>query len=716
MAELPVENTTLENSPTSQSEEYSYIDRDISWLSFNYRVLEEARDPSLPLYERIKFLAIYSSNLDEFFRVRVASIRSILKVKKKKRKKLGLTPEAILGKIHEEVARQQNEFGQIFRDQILPELEENNIRLLRKTPDDEVQLNFIRDFFSRQIKPYMHPELLKKGKIIHFLRDHSIYLALELKDKNKKDPNSTYAILLVPTHHNLPRFTTLPLCEDNVHTIIFLEDIIRTNLDQIFPGYYVEQCCSIKMSRDADLKIEDELEGSLVEKIKNNLLLRAVNDPARFLYDPHMSAPMLRYLRKTFGLSKEDLVAGGQYHNFNDFFGFPNPLKHVKPELEIDSLPQLPHSQIDKYENVMQAMAEEDRILHFPYQTYDYVLRFLNEAALDPDVKEIKTTQYRVASDSAIVGALINAARNGKDVTVFVEIKARFDEQSNLRSAENMMDAGVKVIYSNDPKIKVHAKVALVRREEEGKLKGYAFLSTGNFNEKTARIYADHGLLTADQRITDELNQIFTYFDGKKEGLKPAQKSEITFNHLLVAQFNAKDRFKEMIDREIQHVQAGKKGHIIIKLNNLEERSMIDKLYEASNAGVKIDMVVRGICCLRPGVKGMSENITITRIVDRYLEHARIFHFHNDGDSEVYIGSADWMDRNLNRRVEVVFPIYHKDAKEQIMHIVNLQFQDNVKAVRLDSDLNNIHVPADPANPVRAQLDSYAYVKALQEE
>ncbi|MEM7512391.1 MAG: polyphosphate kinase 1, partial [Bacteroidota bacterium] len=301
-------------------------------------------------------------------------------------------------------------------------------------------------------------------------------------------------------------------------------------------------------------------------------------------------------------------------------------------------------------------------------------------------------------------------------VTVFVEIKARFDEQSNLRSAENMMDAGVKVIYSNDPKIKVHAKVALVRREEEGKLKGYAFLSTGNFNEKTARIYADHGLLTADQRITDELNQIFTYFDGREKGLKPAQKSEITFNHLLVAQFNAKDRFKEMIDREIQHVQAGKKGHITIKLNNLEERSMIDKLYEASNAGVKVDMVVRGICCLRPGVKGMSENITITRIVDRYLEHARIFHFHNDGDSEMYIGSADWMDRNLNRRVEVVFPIYHKEAKEQIMHIVNLQFQDNVKAVRLDSDLNNIHVPADSANPVRAQLDSYAYVKDLQEK
>ncbi|MEM9934069.1 MAG: polyphosphate kinase 1, partial [Bacteroidota bacterium] len=672
MAQPPKEEAILENSPTPLVEETRYVNRDISWLSFNYRVLEEAKDPSLPLYERIKFLAIYSSNLDEFFRVRVASIRSLLKVKKKKRKKLGLTPEAILERIHVEVSRQQEEFGQIFREQILPELAENNIRLLLKTPDDEAQLTFVRDFFSRQIKPYMHPELLKKGKITHFLRDHSIYLALELLDKNKKDPNATYAILLVPTHHNIPRFTTLPLSEDKVHTIIFLEDIIRANLDQIFPGYEVAQCFSIKMSRDADLKIEDELGGTLVEKIKNNLLLRAVNDPSRFLYDPKMSPAMLRYLRKTLGLSKEDLVAGGQYHNFNDFFGFPNPLKHVKPELEVAPLPQLPHAGIDKFEKIMPAMAEGDKMLHFPYQTYDYVLRFLNEAAQDPDVKEIKTTQYRVASNSAIVNALISAALNGKEVTVFVEIKARFDEQSNLQSAENMKEAGVNVIYSNDPKIKVHAKVALVRRMEEGKLKGYAFLSTGNFNEKTARIYADHGLLTADQRITDELNQIFTYFNNPD---KP--KSEIKFSHLLVAQFNMKTRFKQLISREIREVKAGKKGYILIKLNNLEERSMIDKLYEASQAGVKIDMVVRGICCLRPGVEGLSENITITRIVDRYLEHARIFHFHNGGQSEMYIGSADWMSRNLNHRVEVVFPIYHQEAREQIMQIVKYQLEDN---------------------------------------
>ncbi len=700
----------MSSEQSTPIEEELYIDRDLSWLSFNYRVLMEARDLSLPLYERIKFLAIYSSNLDEFFRVRVASIRSLLGMKKKKRKQLGLSPKKILQTIHEEVLRQQEEFGEIFREMILPELGENNIHLLQELPKDETQFSYIRDLFSREIIPYVHPEILMKGKIVHFLRDKALYLAIRLTrkqrgfdeeledDESGLEKKSLYAIVLIPTHY-FSRFIELPDKDDH-HYIMFLDDVVRLNLDQIFPGFVIEECFSIKLSRDADLQIEDEYHGDLVKKIKEHLSIRQIGEPARFLYDGKIPQKTLKYLRKTFLLEKEDMVAGGRYHNFNDFFGFPNPLK---PALEKNSLPQLPHADIDSYSSIIEAILEEDRILHFPYQTYEYVIRFLNEAALDPNVTEIRTTQYRVASDSGIVNALINAARHGKKVFVFVEIKARFDEAINLRSAENMKEAGVEVIFSM-PGLKVHAKVAMVTREKEGSVERIAFLSTGNFNEKTARIYGDHGLLTADKEITEELGYIFDFLQFKQQPPK-------NFEHLLVAQFNIKSDFLSKIDREIEAAKNGEEAHIMIKVNNLEEKEMIDKLYEASQAGVKVQLIIRGICCLRPNVPGVSENIKITRIVDMYLEHARVFIFHHGGANEMYLGSADWMDRNLNHRVEVVFPIYNERIKEEIKHIVNLQLTDNVKAVHLDRNLNNVRVPSDPEHPVHAQLDTYHWLE-----
>lgn len=686
-----------------------YFNRDLSWLSFNYRVMLEARDESLPLYERIKFLAIYSSNLDEFFRVRVAAIRSLFDLDKKARKKLGIKAKSLLREIHQIVEAQQEEFGQIFSEQIIPGLEANNIYLHRKELEDPQHQAFIRDYFQHEVLPYVHPNLLRKGKIAHFLRDRALYLAVRMYVRSKNTEKKTnaeahqrtrYALVQVPTHYG-PRFLELP-GDGERHDIVFLDDIIRAHLGEIFPGYHVKDSYCIKLSRDADLQIEDEFNGDLVEKITKSLNNRRVGAPSRFLYDPNMPEGMLNYLQETFHLSDEDIMPGGRYHNFSDFFGFLNP---VAPKLENPRFRRLPHPSLDSDPSVFVTVAKKDQILHFPYQTYDYVLRFLNEAALDPTVEEIKTTQYRVASNSGIVSALIRAARNGKKVTVFVEIKARFDEATNLQSAVEMKAAGVRVIYSM-PGLKVHAKIALVKRWEAGELRGYAFLSTGNFNEKTARIYADHGLLTANQDLTGELDQVFGF-------LQDHTYEPPAFQHFLVAQFNMKPGLLALIDREIAHARAGRAARMIIKLNNLEEPVMIDKLLEAGQAGVQIDMIIRGICCLRPGLPGISDNIRIRRLVGQHLEHARVFVFHHNGADEMYLASADWMDRNLNRRVEVGFPILDPDNKAEILHVVQLQLDDNVKAVHLNENLENVPMEsAEGDSRVHAQADVYRLIQA----
>ncbi len=719
---LEISQTALNPSLEQDTDAYRYFNRDLSWLSFNFRVLLEARDRNLPLYERLKFMAIYSSNLDEFFRVRVASIQSVLIIKQKKLKKLGLEPDTVLDAIYQEVNRQQEIFGEIFRKEILPDLERHGIILLRTPLKELSQLDHIRDMFFEQILPFLHVELLMKNKILHFLRDQALYLVVKLRKKkpeNLTDDSASkskmrYALIQIPTHY-FSRFVQLPQI-DGKHYIMFLDDVIRFNLDIVFPGYIVEASHSIKLSRNADLLIEDEFNGDLVAKIRKSLLKRRVGAPARFLYDKSMPKGMIKYLLATFSLdstdsnlpehfvrsfrlNKSEMIAGGRYHNFMDFFSFPNPLS---PQLELPPFRQLNYDPFDEETSIFQAIQERDHMLHFPYQSYEYVLRFLNEAALDPYVEEIYTTQYRVASDSAIVNTLINAARNNKRVTVFVEIKARFDEATNLETAEEMKQAGVKVIFSL-PGLKVHAKVALVMRREQDQVRRYAFLSTGNFNEKTARIYADHGLFTSDDTITSELRQVFQYLED--------ETPPDPFQQLLVAQFTLRQQFEAFIDREIQHVKAGKPGYILIKINNFEDKQMIDKMYEASNAGVKVDLIVRSICCIRPGMENTSENITIRRIVGRFLEHARIFVFYNSGAYNMYLGSSDWMERNLKRRIEVVFPLKDASLKSEIMHILKLQLTDNIKAVTLNQDINNIPVPYDDQNPVCAQEDTYKLIE-----
>ncbi len=680
---------------------YTYFDRDLSWLSFNYRVLQEAKDPSVPLYERINFLSIYSSNLDEFFRVRVATLRTSLKIGKEAfSSDPNLKPEELLQKILETVTAQQNEFGQIITQDILPSLRENNIVLYYGQDPDEKHHHAIRSYFRSKVLTYLQPLILSEKSRKSFLENRALYFLIGLKRKNEENPPIQYAILNIPSDH-LPRFYELP-SQDGIHYYIFLDDVIRNNLGLIFPGYDIHGCYSIKLNRDAELHIENEHDGDLINKIKKQLQTRDIGVPSRFLYDFNMTDEVLDFLLKELELDQADVVPGGRYHNLNNLNKLPNP---HKPKLKDRPLPSISHDVLDQNESLFEAIAEKDYMLHFPYHSYDYVLRFFNEAAIDPYVSEIKLTVYRVAADSFIANALISAVRNGKKVTVFVEVKARFDEQNNLKWAEAMEKEGVKIIFSI-PGLKVHAKVALVIRKTPEKRQELAFLGTGNFNEGTAKIYADHGLFTANLELTEELNHLFKYLNKRKE--MPPLK------HLLISQFNILPRFIELIDDQIRRAKEGKTARMIIKINNLEDKGMIDKLYEAAGAGVEIDLIVRGISCLRPG---LYPNIRVRRIVDRFLEHARAFVFFDEQDFQLYMGSADWMKRNLHHRIEVIFPVLDAQLKSEIMHMLQLQLNDNTKAVLLDGEQNNIAVAAEAgASAIRCQEDFYQWVKDRMDE
>lgn len=695
--------------------EYKNHNRDVSWLSFNYRVLLEAKDKSLPLYERIKFLAIYSNNLDEFYKVRVASYRSLLDLPKNSIDKLKEDPAKVLEKMQTEISRQQAEFGEIFRENIIPELEANNITLYQSEKNlPQEHVDYTEQYFFQEVLPQIQPILLSKGNILSFLQDNTLYLAIKLYKKKKKETpekeekykkkKGKYAIIKVPKEP-LGRFVSLPQIGD-MRYIMFIEDIIRLHMDALFPGFEIAMSYSIKLSRNADLLIEDEFSGNLVEKIRKGLHNRQTGMPARFLYDVDIPKKFLKLLRQVFNISKDDLVEGGRYHSFSDFFGFPNP---EGAKLEIDPWPPLHHTELDSFESITKAMRVKDRVLHFPYHSYEYVIRFLSAAALHPKVDEIMATQYRVATNSAVVSALISAARNGKKVTVFVEVKARFDEATNIESVDRMKAAGINVITSI-PEIKVHAKFALVLRKPDvnGNRKGYAFLSTGNFNEKTAKIYADHGLFTCNVHIINEIKAVFKYLKD--------QTFKYEFKHLLVARFNLRQQIRKYIDREIQNKKSGKKAYILLKMNGLDDPKTISKLYDASLAGVKIDLIIRGVCSLVCG-QPYSRNITITRIVDRYLEHARVFVFYNDGKYDTYISSADIMRRNLYRRVESTVPIYNKEVKQELIDILKIQLKGNTKACILDENLNNIRKTAkEGREPVHAQHAIYEYVKDMNQK
>ena len=681
--------------------ESKYYNRELSWLSFNQLVLEQIQDKSLPLFERIKFLAIYSSNLDEFYRVRVAYHRSLIDLPSKNRKDLDYKPEKVLENIKKEVFKQQIEFENEYYNQIIPELKEIGITLFDNQEIEDVHTEFIKDYFSKDLFPEIQPVLLSSsGAVMSFLKDNVIYLAIKMQRKNRPEQKKPrYAVIQVPTK-TLGRFIQLPNYKGK-HFVMFLEDMVRQHLSSIFPGYEILSSYSIKLSRNADLMIEDEFSGNLLGKLRKSLKQRKTGFPARFSFDRSIPDDLLDVLKLAFNLTENDFVPAGKYLNFSDFFSFNNPLS---PKYEIEPLKPLKHPVLDKYDSILDAIDKHDLLLHFPYHTYDYVLRFFSEAAVDPDVEEIKTTQYRVATNSAIVNALIAAAGNGKDVTVFVEVKARFDEQTNINFADKMKAAGINII-TGIPGLKVHAKAALLIKKTAKKKNGksYAFLSTGNFNEKTATQYSDEGFFTSDKAIIKDLRKLFLYLETPLDNFN--------FKNILVPRFNMMDVFKEKISREIQHAKDGKKASLIFKMNGLGDKEMIDMLYDASSENVNIDLIVRGICKLKPGMP-YSENIKITRIVDRFLEHARIYAFYNNGDWEVYISSSDLLTRNLRRRVEALIPIYNKELIKEIIDILHIQLQDNTKAKFLNSEIKNINKITEENSPLyRAQIDTYLYLQ-----
>lgn len=670
--------------------EYTFADRELSWIAFNGRVLQEADDPTVPLFERLAFLAIFSSNLDEFFRVRVASLRSLLRLKKKKLGKLPMNPRRLLREIHGRVSTQQELFGDIFRGRILPELARHGIHLVDERSASEEHGGFIREYFRQRVRPLLDP-LRLDPESPSFLEDRQVYLTVELwaVDEHGLGGRPAYALVKVPDA--LPRFVPLPASADRKE-VMFLDDVIRFCLPELFPEEDVGGAYAVKLSRDAELYIEDEFSGSVVEAIRKSLGKRRTGAPARFLYDLQSPYALVAFLRRCLELEDEDLIPGGRYHNLHDFHGFP---RFELTGLVHEPLEPLAHPSLSAHRPVHEAISEKDCIVHFPYQAFDPVVRFLEEAARDDAVEEVWATLYRVSEHSAVVGALLAAAEAGKTVRVFVEVKARFDEASNLQWAERMERAGIVTLYSF-PSLKVHAKLALVARRGERDLRHCAYLGTGNFNEKTARIYADHGLFTADPGITDEVRRVFGFLAG--------EDPEPTFERLLVAPFNMRERFYEMIEREATYARNGRPSGMILKMNSLEDEDIIRRLYDASNAGVPIRLIVRGICRLIPQVPGQSENITVTSIVDRYLEHARVFLFRNGGENAYYLASADWMKRNLSHRVEVGFPVLDPDIRRQLRRILDVQVADNVKARVIDPEMSNARVNPGPEARVRAQV------------
>ncbi len=668
------------------------ITRDISWLSFNHRVLQEAKDKRVPLYERIKFLAIYSSNLDEFFRVRVASLRSFKQLKKNTRKELGLKPKKELKEIRKIVGEQQTEFGRIFREEILPELEANRIFLIQNQDYNDEQQAFAKKFFFEKLYAHLKVHELKDGvDTAPFLKNKALYFVVQTEEEG------LIYLVNIPSD-KFQRFVALP--GDGGHYITFLDEIIHHNLEELLQQK-IGGAYSVKLSRDAEVYIDDEYSGDLLEKLKKGLEERNVGLPTRFLYDSHMPEDLLAKLKSWFDLTKYDLIPGARHHNFNDFFGFPDPTEN--PALHNTPMPPLPNPELEDASSIMDEMEQKDILLHFPYQKYDYVPQLIREAADDPEVESIKITLYRVASRSNVVEGLLYALEKGKSVVVFIEAKARFDEESNLYWGEELEKAGGRVYYSY-PGIKVHTKLLLITRKGDNEKRYFAYLGTGNFNEKTARLYCDHALLTTKKKLGSEVNQVFEILERKL--IVPKCK------HLLVAPFTLKDEFINLINQEIENARAGKDAYMILKMNSLEEPEMIEKLYEASQAGVRIRMIVRGICCLRPGIKGLSENIEITSIVDRFLEHARVYIFGNGGQEKLYIASADWMNRNLHRRIEVAIPIYDENLHQELRHIINLQLADNTKARVINATQSNHYVrTAKGAQPYRSQIDIYAALK-----
>lgn len=690
---------------------YNYFKRDISWLSFNYRVLLEAMDERLPLYERINFISIYSSNLEEFYKIRVADHKAVASGATLSDEETVQSARELVEDINREVNRQLDDRVRIYEQKILPALRKSHIIFYQDRHVEPFHQQFVKDFFREEIFPYLQPVPVSKDKIVSFLRDNRLYLAIRVYPKGESSPNGDvqdeasksnrqpYYFVMKQPFAKVPRFIELPSHEKNYY-LMFAEDIIKANLNLIFPGYDVDSSYSIKISRDADILIDDTASSAdLVAQLKKKVKKRKIGDVCRFVYDRAMPQDFLDFLVDAFRINRDELVPGDKHLNLEDLRHLPNPNRYLH-------CPEKPKPMkltiLDEKESIFNYVEKKDLLLYYPYHSFEHFIHFLYEAVHNPETREIMVTQYRVAENSAVINTLIAAAQNGKKVTVFVELKARFDEENNLATAEMMQAAGIKIIYSI-PGLKVHAKVALVRRRSFNgeKIPSYAYISTGNFNEKTATLYADCGLFTCRKEIVNDLYNLFRTLQGKEDP---------KFSTLLVARFNLIPELNRLIDREITLADQGKHGRIILKLNALQDPTMIDRLYEASEHGVEIDLIVRGICCLIPG-QPYSRNIRVTRIVDSFLEHARIWYFGNDNHPKLFLGSPDWMRRNLYRRIEAVTPVLDPDLRDSLIEMLRIQLTDNQKACWVDDRLRNVFKKKTPGTPsVRAQYYFYEWL------
>lgn len=669
------------------------VNRELSWLSFNERVLQEANDISVPLIERIKFLGIFSSNRDEFFRVRVATVRRMLKIGSKAVNILGTDPHVLLAKILEKVDEQQERFEEIYNN-ILKELELHNIFIINEKQLTPEQGSYVREYFHENVFPSLVPIMLDQSPGFPWLKDRAIYLIIKLIKANKK---SKFALIEIPTD-KVPRFLVLP--KENKY-IILLDDVIRYCLNDIFYNLNVDsaEAYTIKLTRDSELDIEQDVSKSLVKKISESIKRRKKGEPVRLEYDENISPDILKYLSKRLKFLKDNIIGGGRYHNFVDFINFP---VIGKSELKYKFPPALSHPELKKNQSVMKVLRKKDILLTYPYQSFHHIIDLLREASIDPKVKSIHITLYRVSRNSNIVNALINAVKNGKQVTAVVELQARFDEERNIFWSNRLQEEGARVIYGV-PGLKAHSKLFLISREENGHIRQYAHAGTGNFNEETAKIYTDHSLLTSDKKITEEIAEIFNFYsDNYKTG---------HYKHLLVSPFVMRKRLLSLMDKEIENAKHWKEAWMFLKMNNLVDELMIKKLYEASRSGVKIRMIVRGICSLVPGMAGQSENIEIISIVDKYLEHSRVFVFCNKGDERYFLSSADMMNRNLDFRSEVAVPVFDKNIQREIKDVLEIQWKDNVKARVINDTQNNMYRSTESKSKTRSQDEIYKYLK-----
>ncbi len=658
--------------------------RDFSWLEFNERLLYEAADATVPLAERLKFLSIYSSNLDEFSRVRIPTITALGKVQKQNKAD---NAAAIAGIIN----RQQERFGQIVRT-VRDELKKKGVYIVYNEPIPAIVLKEVTDYFFAQIAAFLRIAYPRAAGDF-FPENNHIYLAAELKTEDSRQ----LAVIAIPSDH-VPRFFSLK--KGGVQYVIFIDDIIRNQLPTLWPGIAVDAAYSFKVTRDAEIDLDDEYKGNLAQKIAAQIAKRDFGLVTRLLYNAAMPEALLQQLVRSLGLQNAMIMPGGVYHNLKDLSAIPIKDAALKDEPWPAVLYALPAP------TLLESISKQDILLHLPFHNYDMVLRFFNEVALDRTVTEISMTMYRISGTSKIAEALITAALSGKKVTVFVELKARFDEANNITWARKMQAAGIRIIYSI-PQMKVHAKVVLVKRKCKGHWQYLGLLGSGNFNEVTARFYTDQVLMTSNTGLLKDLDQLFRLL---KKNKKSFATDALAPRQLLIAPFNLQTRFAALIDREMAHARAGRKAEMIIKINNLEDEKMIRKLYEASNAGVRIQLIVRGICRLVPGIAGQSEHITVRRIVDRYLEHGRIFWFYNNGEDEIYMGSADWMTRNLYRRIEVCFPVLDDHLKASLRKVLDIYLKDTRKATWITGD--GAHNPiGGKGKKLQAQAAMYQWVK-----